>query len=59
MVVRCKTVCWLVVGDAALVWDDFFVVGMLAFAVGHFFYIKVIIAEKNQYLYNLLKIFKI
>jgi len=29
-------------GDAALVWDSLFIVGILAFAVGHFFYIKAL-----------------
>ena len=31
----------LVAGDAALVWDQLFVVGILFFALAHFFYIKV------------------
>merc|ERR1719244_502816 len=36
-----------VVGDAALVWDGLFVVGMLAFGLGHFFYIKALNLKGN------------
>lgn len=33
---------WQVLGDAALVWDQLFVAGILCFAAAHFFYIKAL-----------------
>ena len=30
------------VGDAAMVWDSLFLVGIIAFAVAHFFYITAL-----------------
>ena len=36
----------IAVGDAALVWPQGFLIGMLAFAVGHYFYIRSVRLRK-------------